>query len=69
MSEKKEKIRVIIDKWYTEDSYEIYRITDTNGKPSEITGNGGFIMYESSIDTLLDDAREEWDIEIVEDYR
>ncbi len=69
MSEQKEKIRVIIDKWYTEDDYEIYRITDTSGEPSDICGNGGFVMYEEHVDDVLDNASAEWDIEIVEDYR
>ena len=66
---KKEQVRIIIDKWYTEDDYEIYRITYTDGEPFTPSGNGGFIMYEQNVDDFLDNYSDEYDFEIVEDYR
>ena len=65
----KEKVRIIIDKWMTEDDYEIYRITDTSGEPADFTGSGGFVMYESNVQEILDNYSDSYDIEIVEDYR
>ena len=65
----KEKVRIIIDKWMTEDDYEIYRITDVFGEPADFTGNGGFVMYESNVQEILDNYSDAYDIEIVEDYR
>ena len=66
---KKEKVRIIIDRWFTEDDYEIYRITDMSGKPADFTVNGGFVMYESNVQDILKKYSEDYDIEIVEDYR
>ena len=66
---KKEKVRIIWDRWFTEDDYEIYRITDMRGNPADFTGYGVFVMYESNVQDILNKYSDDYDIEIVEDYR
>ena len=66
---KKEKISIIIDEWDTEDGWQIYRITDMDGHPTDFCGSGGFVMYDYNVDEIIDDARDDYDITIKEDYR
>tara|TARA_R100000655_G_scaffold15468_2_gene34323 strand:- start:452 stop:655 length:204 start_codon:yes stop_codon:yes gene_type:complete len=63
------KIRIIIDVFETEDGYNTYRITDTSGNPANFCLNGGWVYYSDNVDDIIQNARNEYQIEIVEDYR
>ena len=66
---KKEKISIVIDKWDTEDGWQIYRIIDMAGQQADFCGSGGFVMYDYNIDEIIDKARDDYDITIKEDDR
>tara|TARA_R100000458_G_C8071608_1_gene110156 strand:- start:9 stop:218 length:210 start_codon:yes stop_codon:yes gene_type:complete len=67
----KEKIKVIINVYNTEEGYQIYKVEQANGSgyQADCCGDSGFFWNSSTVDEYMDDWREHYDIEIVEDYR
>tara|TARA_R110002020_G_scaffold464544_1_gene685311 strand:+ start:266 stop:463 length:198 start_codon:yes stop_codon:yes gene_type:complete len=62
-------IKIIIDKFETEDGYYIYRVTDQNSEPANFCINGGWVYDCDNINDILENASCQYDIEIIEDYR
>ncbi len=71
MSEKKEKIRIMIDKYDSEDGNQFYRVCDGNdyNLAADCCSGGGWYLDQYQIDYDIQEWEKEYNIEIVEDYR
>ena len=68
---KKKKIWISIDKYYAECGNQFYRIIESEDwdTPAEFCGGNGYYLDEYAIDEAIDNAREQYDITILNDYR